>query len=181
VFNYYLLDPLRSLINQWPVKLSVAVMTSGLASLARHLLEQYSVLLQVNNYLLFLALTMFVLDLASGLYQTARYEDETFSPLKLKRSGFKFGEWAFVIYGSIVLGNAAAKAGIVVLDQVHVGAIFWLSVTDFFSMLSNLKNSEADARRWVKNVNALATGDFPIDDVTNESAQSESAQPDDES
>jgi len=173
VFNYYLLDPLRSLVNLWTVKLSVAVVTSGLASLARHLLEQYSVLLRVHNYLLFLALTMFVLDLASGLYQIARYEDQTFSPLKLKRSGFKFAEWSFVIYGSIVLGNAAAKAQIVVLDQVHVGAIFWLSITDFFSMLSNLKNSEADAMRWLKNVKALAAGDFPIDDVTSESSQSD--------
>jgi len=176
MFNYYLLDPIRSLVNGWPVKLCTAVVMSGLASLARHLLEQYSVLLQVHNYLLFLALTMFVLDLASGLYQTARYEDETFSPLKLKRSGFKFGEWAFVIYGSIVLGNAAAKAGIVVLDQVHVGAIFWLALTDFFSMLSNLKNSEADAMRWLKNAQALTTGDFPVDDLT-----SESSQPDDQS
>jgi len=176
VFNYYLLDPLRSLVNLWPVKLSVAVVTSGLASLARHLLEQYSVLLQVHPYLLFLALTMFVLDLVSGLYQTARYEDQTFSVLRLKRSGFKFAEWSIVIYGSIVLGNAAAMAKIVVLDQVHVGAIFWLSITDFFSMLSNLKNSEADAMRWLKNAQALTTGDFPIDDVT-----SEPAEPNDES
>jgi hypothetical protein len=173
VFNYYLLDPLRTLVNQWSVKLSVAMVTSGLASLARHLLEQYSVLLQVHSYLLWLALTMFVLDLASGMYQIARYEDETFSVLKLKRSGFKFAEWSIVIYGSIVLGNAAAKAQIAILDQMHVGAIFWLSITDFFSMLSNLKNSEADARRWLKNVKALTTGDFPIDDVTSESSQAD--------
>ena len=155
--HYFLADPLRTLTDWWPIQGTIAFLTTLAASLFSRIVEGYDILLNTEEWLVLGAATMFVLDLLSGLLGTLRYDHITFSPSVLKRSGFKAVEWAFVITGSIVLAGAAREQGIFLIDQLHVGAIFWLMTTDFISMLFNLKGSDGTA--MVSGMTALAEGD----------------------
>ena len=157
MFQYFLAEPLRTLTEWWPIQAAVAFFATLSASLLSRVIEGYEILLTVEEWLVLGAATMFILDLLSGLLGTLRYDHITFSPAALKRSGFKAIEWAFIITGSVVLAGAAREQGIFLIDQLHVGAIFWLMTTDFISMLFNLKGS--DGRAMISGMAALAEGD----------------------
>jgi len=183
MLRYHLVDPLRTLTDWWPLQGSIAVLTSLTASLLTRIIEGYEILLNADDWLILGAVTMFVLDLLSGLFGTLRYDHIRFSPAALKRSGFKAVEWGFIITGSVVLAGAAREQGIFLIDQLHVGAMFWLMTTDFISMIHNLKGS--DNPGIISGLTALAEGDVEefIDeakDAATEDAATEEGATDDE-
>lgn len=158
MLRFFFFGPLRTLID-WPsVQGTVAFLATLAASVISEVIECYKILLNAQEWLVLGAATMFVLDLLSGLLGIVRYDHITFSAAALKRSGFKAVEWGFIIVGSVILAGAAREQGLVLLDQIHVGAIFWLMTTDFISMLFNLKGS--DGRAMLEGISALARGDI---------------------
>lgn len=158
MLRYFFAGPLRTLLDWWPVQGGMALLSTLAASLFTRIVEGYEILLNAEEWLILGAVTMFVLDLLSGLLGTIRYDHITFSPAALKRSGFKAVEWGFIITGSVVLAGAAREQGLFLLDQLHVGAMFWLMTTDFISMLHNLKGSEEPD--IISGLTALAEGDI---------------------
>jgi hypothetical protein len=157
MFHYFLADPLRTLTDWWPIQGTIAFLATLAASLFSRIVEGYEILLDADDWLILGAATMFVLDLLSGIFGTIRYNHITFSPSALKRSGFKAIEWGFIIVGSLVLASAAEEQGIILIQQLHVGAMFWLMTTDFISMIHNLKGSEKT--EIMSGLTALAEGD----------------------
>jgi len=142
MLRYFLVDPLRTLIEWWPVQGAMALLTTLAAGLLSRIIEGYEILLNADDWLVLGAVTMFILDLMSGVFGALRHEHITFSAAALKRSGFKAVEWGFIITGSVVLTGAAQEQGLFLIDQLHVAAMFWLMTTDFISMLHNLRGSE---------------------------------------
>jgi hypothetical protein len=165
MLRYFLLEPLRTLTDWWPVQGMMALLSALLASLITRIIEGYEILLGADDWLILGAVTMFILDLMSGVFGALRHEHVTFSPTALKRSGFKAVEWGFIITGSVILAGAAREQGLFLIDQLHIGAMFWLMTTDFISMLHNLKGSEKPG--IISGLTALAEGDVGefIDDA----------------
>jgi hypothetical protein len=165
MWHFYFLGPLESLRTYWHAKLALSLVATGVASVLQEVLRAVGVLLDINVLFLLMAGTLFALDLIAGLYSVVRYEERQFSVLKLKRSGFKLVEWGLIIVAATVFANAAKEAGVPVLQNLHLGAIFWLALTDFFSMLVNIKGSETAAADFLEGAQAVATGQFTIDDL----------------
>lgn len=166
MLRFYLLSPLLSLAQNWQIKLPLTVGLAIFWQVVEQAMMAYGVLLAVNYVLLYMAGSVFLLDLASGIITAVRDGGvEAFSAIELKKSGFKFVEWAMIIGASIIVANGAQEEGIIVFDRLHIGAIFWLTITDFWSMLENFKGAEG-ALRWLKNVKAVAGGGFSTDQLT---------------
>jgi hypothetical protein len=157
MFKYYITEPLSTLVDWWPVQGGIALLVTVISSIFCRIVEGYEVLLAADDWLILGAATMFVLDLISGVFGTFRYDHISFRPSALKRSGFKAIEWGIIITGSVVLAGAAREQGIFLIDQVHIGAIFWLMTTDFISMIFNLKGSDTHA--MISGMTSLAEGD----------------------
>lgn len=173
--KYYLLGPVLSLAEKWPEKLVVSVTATIAATILDRAVDVYGTLLDVNEVLLVMAATIFLLDLASGLYRAARSDSEDLSILKLKMTGFKMVEWGLLILGSIIVSNGAAEYDIPYLSQLHVGMIFWLSLTDLFSILANIKGSEDKAADWLSGAQKILRGEISVDDLKGETEPNNSS------
>lgn len=166
-----LLRPLESLIEFWPVKLILTFALGAAAALVEDLLAAFGLLFSVNRILIYMAATIFVIDLVSGVYATLRYENKgPFQITELKRTGFKFTEWGLIIIACLSVANGADEAGLPILNRLHIGAIFWLSITDLFSIAANLKGSEAAAVEWISNMMKVARGNLTASDLRQQEA-----------
>jgi len=157
----HVIRPCLSLLDQWQAKLPLALVAGWLWWASERLLGLYDQLLSTDPILLLMAITIFVLDWATGI-AAALKEGEQIRSWKFRQGAWKFLEYAAVVTVCVMLANAAeGKIVEPVFGVIDDAALFYIGGTEALSVVENVKGSRAAALQWLGNVKRVMKGEWP--------------------
>ncbi|MEM6326359.1 MAG: phage holin family protein [Bacteroidota bacterium] len=156
--------PLTGLHDLWALKLALTGLGTALIEIGSRVVGIYETLVHVEPLLIAAVFGLVALDFVTGLL-AAKKRGEPIRSRAMRRTGFKFLEYAALILAASFLTNAFAAsplAGLTALLQ-H-GVILYIALTEMMSILENVTGSRAAALRvwgWVRGLGTQAPETLP--------------------
>lgn len=136
----------------WPVKVVLTFLALAVAGPLGGFGEVVWKSIRINPVLIVLAAGMVVLDLAAGLYRSAR-KGEGLRSVRFRATGWKVIEYAGVVAVGVILSAAVRRSLLpseaALADQA---ALLFVIMTEAISALENLAGSKREARHLIDRV-----------------------------
>lgn len=172
------------LLHDWAIRLPVALGLTGLWAALSRLLgglgDIYADLFRADTVLVVMVLTLMLLDAVTGI-AAARKRRERIRSRVFRRTGYKLIEYAAVGAVGVLIANGFGGSPLGGLtQQVDDVVLFYLAVTEAFSVFENVTGSREGAVRLVRrirNVWHLQDGTVTIEETVRQLDKDETITP----